>query len=159
MASLDEFAREQSVLASLKSTGHVSVNELATRFGVSTVTVRKDLDVLERRHLLRRVRGGAVSVDASDEGAFEMRLRHSRENKQAIARAVAPLVRDGDVIAIDSSTTTLLSRAGTAGPAQPRRHHQRASARGAVHGAVVGHGAAARRRGATLGRLGGRPDR
>ena len=106
MASLDEFAREQSVLASLKSTGHVSVNELAERFGVSTVTVRKDLEVLERRHLLRRVRGGAVSVEAGDEGAFEMRLRHSREDKQAIARAVAPLVRDGDVIAIDSSTST-----------------------------------------------------
>ena len=106
MASLDEFAREQAVLASLKSTGHVSVNELSSQFGVSTVTIRKDLEVLERRHLLRRVRGGAVSVGASDEGAFEMRLRHAQESKRAIARAVAPVVRDGDVIAIDSSTST-----------------------------------------------------
>jgi len=106
MASLDEFAREQAVLASLKSTGHVSVNELSSQFGVSTVTIRKDLEVLERRHLLRRVRGGAVSVGASDEGAFEMRLRHARDSKRAIARAVAPVVRDGDVIAIDSSTST-----------------------------------------------------
>ena len=103
---MDEFAREQAVLASLKSTGHVSVNELSSQFGVSTVTIRKDLEVLERRHLLRRVRGGAVSVGASDEGAFEMRLRHARDSKRAIARAVAPVVRDGDVIAIDSSTST-----------------------------------------------------
>jgi DeoR family transcriptional regulator of aga operon len=106
MPSIDEFAREQVILDTLRLTGQVSVNELAGGFGVSTVTVRKDLESLERRSLLRRVRGGAVSVDASDEGTFEMRLRHSTAGKQAIARAVAPLVDDGDVIAIDSSTTS-----------------------------------------------------
>jgi DeoR/GlpR family transcriptional regulator of sugar metabolism len=41
-----------------------------------------------------------------DAFAFEMRLRHARDSKRAIARAVAPVVRDGDVIAIDSSTST-----------------------------------------------------
>ncbi len=106
MASVDEFVREQAILAALKVGGKVSVNDLAGEFGVSTVTVRKDLDVLERRNLLRRVRGGAISVGASDEGAFEVRLRHRKEEKVAIARAVAPLIKDGDVIAIDSSTTT-----------------------------------------------------
>ena len=105
VASVDEFAREQAILDALRSTGHVSVNELAGDFGVSAVTVRKDLDSLERRSLLRRVRGGAVGVDASDEGTFETRLRYSMRSKQAIARAAAGLVRDGDVIAIDSSTT------------------------------------------------------
>ena len=106
MASLDEFAREQAILAALKVEGRASVADLANNFEVSAVTVRKDLDSLERRGLLRRVRGGAVGVDASDEGAFEVRLRHSRHEKRAIAKAVAPLVRDGDVIAIDASTTT-----------------------------------------------------
>jgi DeoR/GlpR family transcriptional regulator of sugar metabolism len=106
MPSLDEFAREQAILTSLRVTGQVSVSELAVSFGVSAVTVRKDLESLERRTLLRRVRGGAVSVDASDEGAFDMRLRHSPISKQAIARALAPMVRDGDVIAIDASTTS-----------------------------------------------------
>jgi len=105
MASLDEFSREQAILAALRSSGRVAVNDLATRLGVSTVTVRKDLDALERRSLLRRVRGGAVGVGAADEGSFEMRLRDSREHKQAIARAAAATVRDGDVIAVDSSTT------------------------------------------------------
>jgi DeoR family transcriptional regulator of aga operon len=103
---LDEFSREQAILAALRSTGRVAVTELSVRFGVSAVTVRKDLDALERRSLLRRVRGGAVGVGASDEGAFEIRLRDSRERKQAIAKAAAQLVEDGDVIAIDSSTTT-----------------------------------------------------
>jgi len=106
MASLDEFAREQATLTALKLTGQVAVNELSAQFGVSTVTVRKDLEVLERRNLLRRVRGGAVSVGASDEGAFEMRLRHAQDSKRAIAKAAAKLVADGDVIAIDSSTST-----------------------------------------------------
>jgi DeoR/GlpR family transcriptional regulator of sugar metabolism len=106
MASLDEFAREQATLTALKLTGQVAVNDLSAQFGVSTVTVRKDLEVLERRNLLRRVRGGAVSVGASDEGAFEMRLRYAQDSKRAIARAAARLVADGDVIAIDSSTST-----------------------------------------------------
>ena len=56
--------------------------------------------------MLRRVRGGAVGLGASDEGTFEMRLTDSRERKHAIAAAAAELVQDGDVIAIDSSTTT-----------------------------------------------------
>ena len=106
MASVDEFAREQGILLELKATGHVSVQELSERFGVSAVTIRKDLSTLESRSLVRRVRGGAVIVGASDEGAFEMRLRYSQENKAAIARAAARLVRDGDVIALDSSTSS-----------------------------------------------------
>lgn len=105
MASLDEFAREQAILLELHSAGRVVVNDLAAEFGVSTVTIRKDLESLEKRVMLRRVRGGAVSLGSSDEGAFEMRLRHSRDAKRAIAKAVAPLVRRGDVIAMDASTT------------------------------------------------------
>ena len=57
MATLDEFAREQAILTTLNADGRVVVNVLAAEFGVSTVTVRKDLDGLERRSMLRRVRG------------------------------------------------------------------------------------------------------
>ena len=53
MASLDEFEREQAVLLELESTGRVVVSELAERFGVSTVTVRKTLESLQRRNALR----------------------------------------------------------------------------------------------------------
>jgi DeoR/GlpR family transcriptional regulator of sugar metabolism len=101
----DEFAREQAILVQLESAGRVTVKDLAERFGVSTVTVRKDLDALEQRSLLRRIRGGAVSAGRTDEGAWEVRARHSREAKLAIASAAAELVADGDVIALDSSTT------------------------------------------------------
>jgi DeoR/GlpR family transcriptional regulator of sugar metabolism len=103
--SLDEHARSQAILSALGATGRVEVNDLAQRLEVSTVTIRKDLDALEQRAVLRRVRGGAVASGVVDEGSFEMRLGVRRAQKAAIARAVAPLVHDGDVIALDSSTT------------------------------------------------------
>ncbi|KQS59891.1 hypothetical protein ASG36_02330 [Geodermatophilus sp. Leaf369] len=105
MVALDEFARSEVILNELESRGRVQVTDLATQLGVSTVTIRKDLEALEQRAALRRVRGGAVSTRTADEGAFETRLRHRQAAKTAIAEAVAPLVRDGDVIALDSSTT------------------------------------------------------
>ncbi|MCZ2847839.1 DeoR/GlpR family DNA-binding transcription regulator [Modestobacter sp. VKM Ac-2978] len=105
MTSLDEFARSRAILEQLDSHGRVLVASLADQLGVSTVTIRKDLEALEQRSVLRRVRGGAVPAAVSDEGSFESRLRHRRAEKEAIADAVAPLVRDGDVIALDSSST------------------------------------------------------
>jgi DeoR/GlpR family transcriptional regulator of sugar metabolism len=103
--SLDEHARSQAILSALGATGRVEVNDLASRLEVSTVTIRKDLDALQQRAVLRRVRGGAVASPVIDEGSFEMRLRVRRAQKTAIARVVAPLVHDGDVIALDSSTS------------------------------------------------------
>jgi DeoR/GlpR family transcriptional regulator of sugar metabolism len=100
-----EHERQQEVLRLLDTAGRVSVADLVRRFGVTAVTIRKDLEVLERRHLLARVRGGAVSAEGADEGAFEMRLRHGRHAKTAIARAAAALVPDGAAIALDCSTT------------------------------------------------------
>jgi DeoR/GlpR family transcriptional regulator of sugar metabolism len=105
VTSLDEHARSQVILSALGATGRVEVNDLAQRLAVSTVTIRKDLGALEQRAVLRRVRGGAVAAPVMDEGSFEMRLGVRRAEKTAIARAVAPLVQDGDVIALDSSTS------------------------------------------------------
>jgi DeoR family transcriptional regulator of aga operon len=105
MADIAEHDRQQEILRLLDGAGRVSVPDLAARFGVSLVTVRKDLEALERRRLLTRVRGGAVGASGADEGAFEMRLRHRAAEKMAIARAAAETVGDGDAIALDCSTT------------------------------------------------------
>jgi DeoR family transcriptional regulator of aga operon len=105
MAGIAEHERQQEVLRLLDTDGRVSVADLVRSFGVSAVTIRKDLEGLERRHLLVRVRGGAVSAEGADEGAFEMRLRHGTAAKTAIARAAAGLVPDGAAIALDCSTT------------------------------------------------------
>src|SRR4029450_11425336 len=88
-----------------EAAGRVSVPDLAERFGVSLVTVRKDLERLERRRLLRRVRGRAAPPPPPHEGAFEMRLHLNVAEKVAVAREAARIVRDGDAIAVDGSTT------------------------------------------------------
>ncbi|MGY4859085.1 DeoR/GlpR family DNA-binding transcription regulator [Cryobacterium sp. AP23] len=100
-----DLVREEVILHELASSGRVRVNDLAARFGVSAVTIRKDLNALEQRALLRRVRGGAVLPPIGDEGSFSDRLRQEAGAKRDIGRRAAALVHDGDVIAIDSSTT------------------------------------------------------
>jgi DeoR family transcriptional regulator of aga operon len=105
MPGSSERDRQHEVMRLLEDAGRVSVPDLAERFGVSLVTVRKDLERLERRRLLRRVRGGAVPAPSADEGAFEMRLQLNVAEKLAVAREAARMVKDGDAIAVDGSTT------------------------------------------------------
>lgn len=105
MVSLIEYDREQATLRLLEKSGKVDVKGLSESFGVSSVTIRKDLAALERRGLLRRIHGGAVSVPVVDEGAFVFRQRVAAPAKRAIARHAARWVHPSDVIALDSSTT------------------------------------------------------
>lgn len=102
--------RRSAILQILKENSNVSVSELSKRFGVSEVTIRKDLNLLKGRNLLVRTRGGAITNDANrhdDEMSIRFkRLAHRRE-KQAIGRAAADLIEEGDTIIIDSGTTTL----------------------------------------------------
>lgn len=113
MPGVAEHERRADIVRLLAGGGRVGVGELADRYGVSLVTIRKDLNDLEARRLARRVRGGAVAIDPvfdgiddrADEGAFELRLRERVAQKRAIARAAAQRVGDGDAIAMDCSTT------------------------------------------------------
>jgi len=155
MRPLDEFEREQAILLDLEVSGRVMVNELTERFGVSRSPSRKDLGALERRDLLLRVRGGAVSSGHTDEGAWTMRVRHSRQAKRAVARAAAELVGHGDVIAMDSRRPATTCP-GAGRPAQPRGDHQRAAHRDIADGADQRDGAAAGRGAAQGRRVAGR---
>ena len=86
--------------------GRVRVGDLAQRFGVSGVTIRKDLDALERQGRIVRTHGGAVSpAGAGMERAFDVRERLQHAEKEAIGREAAALVADGESIALDASTT------------------------------------------------------
>jgi DeoR/GlpR family transcriptional regulator of sugar metabolism len=86
--------------------GRVRVGDLAERFGVSGVTIRKDLAALERQGRVVRTHGGAVSpVGAGAERAFDVRERLQRAEKAAIGAAAAAMVTDGESIALDASTT------------------------------------------------------
>jgi DeoR/GlpR family transcriptional regulator of sugar metabolism len=88
----------------------LEVPELAELLQVSQATVRRDLERLEREGQLQRVRGGAVVPTGLGDTAEPMhreKVRAQAAAKQAIARCIAARVRPGDVIALDSGTTTL----------------------------------------------------
>jgi DeoR/GlpR family transcriptional regulator of sugar metabolism len=99
--------RLDQILALLESQGRVSVAELGERFGVSAVTIRNDLATLEQQGRLRRTYGGAVPSPnpSSEPPAFAQRKELHRNEKERIGLAAAALVRDGDSIALDASTT------------------------------------------------------
>lgn len=88
--------------------GTVSASDLAERFGVSLMTIYRDIDELEREGILRKVRGG-VTVQPS--GVFEsnvaFRKKTMLEEKQAIAAKAVTLIEPGMSVMIDDSTTAL----------------------------------------------------
>ncbi|MCL2127657.1 MAG: DeoR/GlpR family DNA-binding transcription regulator [Treponema sp.] len=97
--------RERIILDRLSENGTVTVTELARNLGLSEVTIRGDLRVLEEKGWINRRRGGAAPALHRD---ILERQRIFPEQKNAIARAAAELVRDGDVIMIEAGTTTAL---------------------------------------------------
>jgi DeoR/GlpR family transcriptional regulator of sugar metabolism len=100
--------RHEVIVAEVRRRGAVRVSELATLLGVSDMTVRRDLEVLDDAGLVDKVHGGATLRDerTSDEPGFEAKsLRNTRE-KHAIALAAASLVRPGQAIGITAGTTT-----------------------------------------------------
>lgn len=99
-------SRTESILSTLEQQGAVHVLDLATQLDVSAVTIRKDLKALEQRGLLRRTRGGAEPHLRRGEGPFSDRLQVDSAAKRAVAAEAATRVDDGDVIALDTSTTT-----------------------------------------------------
>jgi DeoR family transcriptional regulator of aga operon/DeoR family fructose operon transcriptional repressor len=106
----DVFARErQDEIARLVGEqGRVRVRDHAARFAVSTVTIRKDLDLLEGEGRLTRTHGGALlPVRDRPEPAFDLRERLQQDEKARIGAAAAALVHDGDSIVMDASTTGL----------------------------------------------------
>ncbi|HEX7071063.1 MAG TPA: transcriptional repressor AgaR [Rhodothermales bacterium] len=92
----------------LNEKGHVSVAELSEHFGVSEVTIRKDLQYLEERNMLLRTHGGAMRLDyLVSEQSLEEKGQRYQEQKALIGRAAAALVEDGDSLILDAGTTVL----------------------------------------------------
>jgi DeoR/GlpR family transcriptional regulator of sugar metabolism len=94
------------MLAVLERDGKLVASRLVDELGVSEDTVRRDLRDLAARGLVQRVHGGALPP-APQPGSFADRRETSTEEKAAIARAVADVVADAQVLLIDGSTTNL----------------------------------------------------
>jgi len=100
-------SRRAAILEMLRSTGAVSVTEVQSRLGVSSMTARRDLAELASRGLAQRTHGGAVIPSISaHEDSFSLRLEAETDAKIALAEVAARRVRARDAVYIDSSTTS-----------------------------------------------------
>ena len=102
--------RRTLILNELKEYQKVTVSGLSKKFNVTEVSIRKDLQELEDRKLLIRVKGGAVNLHAADQYDDQMIsekvLLHQRE-KMRLGAFAASLVKDGESLIIDSGTTMM----------------------------------------------------
>ena len=105
-----ENKRKQKILELLKTNGSVKVTELSDMLNISEVTVRNYLSDLEKKGLLSRIHGGAIS---SYKPYYSMnmaqRLETNNTEKVDIANKVASMIEPNDTIMLNSGTTTLLT--------------------------------------------------
>lgn len=102
--------RRDAILTQARSGAKLEVEALAATLAASRETIRRDLALLDRMGLLRRVHGGAVAashIPPPDEGPFSDRMRQAVTAKRAIARHVAAELMPGDSVFIDTGSTTL----------------------------------------------------
>ena len=97
--------RTNQILELITEEGKIEVAELARRLDVSQVTIRKDLDNLEERGIIRREHGWAVLHNGDDLSA---RLAYHYQEKELIARRAAELVQDGESVMIENGSCCAL---------------------------------------------------
>jgi DeoR/GlpR family transcriptional regulator of sugar metabolism len=90
----------------VRNAGTAKLDDLASRLGVSEMTVRRDLDELQRRGLVTRIRGGATAVDVPENGVAA-RAGWQAGLKDRIGRSAAELVEPGSTVLLDAGTTTV----------------------------------------------------
>ena len=102
--------RQQAIHEMVQRLGGVRVGDLVREFGVSDMTIRRDLEALAERGLIAKVHGGATTLDqhSTDEPGFAAKLVRQQGEKEAIARRAAKLVAPGTAIALSAGTTTCM---------------------------------------------------
>jgi DeoR family transcriptional regulator of aga operon len=100
--------RQRAILEILSREGRVLVVDLAKRFRTSQVTIRKDLETLHNKGRVHRTHGGALtaSSNALEDPTLRDKEKLHRKEKLQIAAAAAGMVSEGQVVILDSGTTT-----------------------------------------------------
>ena len=100
--------RHQFILKAIEATGSVRTMDLAQQLEVADETIRRDLEKLERENLVQRTHGGAIKTEFHvRDRSFDERKIQRIEEKRRIGREAARLVRAGDRIFLDASSTAL----------------------------------------------------
>lgn len=101
--------RRMLILSQLETNGQVSVNDLSESLGVSSVTIRNDLEQLEKKNMLLRARGGAMKISQTHVGLdyplSDKQKKHLPE-KREIGKKAIELIEEGNTIILDSGSTT-----------------------------------------------------
>lgn len=100
--------RREQIRQEVLARGHVRIDSLVEQYGVSGMTIHRDLDLLARQGWLRKIRGGATSTPAALlESSVGARRTDAAEAKARIAEHALRHVTPGQVVAIDESTSAL----------------------------------------------------
>ncbi|MGC4789721.1 DeoR/GlpR family DNA-binding transcription regulator [Micromonospora sp. DT178] len=100
--------RQTAILELIRQRGGVRVSHLVSRFGVSDMTIRRDLETLAERGLIDKVHGGATlaGLGSAEEPGFAAKSARQQAEKRAIAERAAALVEPGMAVALSAGTTT-----------------------------------------------------
>jgi len=116
---MKRYARLNSLLDEMAEHGHVDVDVMADRLGVSASTVRRDLNQLTEQQLVTRTRGGAVAAGVSYDLPLRYKASRHHPEKVRIGQAAARLIHPGDIVGLTGGATTTEVARGLAarGPA------------------------------------------
>lgn len=105
---MNSFERRNKIVDMVNTQGSVLVLELSNLFGISEVTIRADLRMLEEKGLLTRFHGGDLTESDNLEVVLEDRYQLASDPKKRIAQAAAAMIHEGMTVILDSGSTTLL---------------------------------------------------
>lgn len=97
--------RHNKILELVNQLGYVSTEQLVAELAVSSQTIRRDLNELAERNLIRRHHGGAASPSTSENSDYAERKQFFSAQKNAIGRKVAEMIPNGSSLFIDIGTT------------------------------------------------------
>lgn len=100
-------ARQEQICLLLQEHGNLTVAELAQQFGVSEMTIRRELKALSDQGLVLRTHGRALYPQKTSETSFFMRLGEAEVEKNLIGRFAAGMIKEKESIILDAGTTTL----------------------------------------------------
>jgi len=105
-SGLRQSERLDAIADFVLGTGTVRIEDLSEMFGVSSMTIHRDLDALDQKGILRKTRGVATAVATSlFEASPEYRIRQAEAEKKSVAEAAFELIEPGQAILLDDSTT------------------------------------------------------
>lgn len=99
--------RRQIILEKLEKNESVNVNNLSKEFDVSKETIRRDLEKLQNKNLLKKIHGGAVPINKKEELSFNIRKKQNTKEKKEIAQKALKYIDEGDTIFLDISSTAM----------------------------------------------------